>query len=156
MPARGVGIQMKVQQATPIRAAVRDAQGQWHVAGHWISAAGGGCGAPSRASVNPDWNRDFGLATGRRWVRHTGTVPHTRINVLIHHPMDTGFVAGIPRFHLERVAVRTPSGASVLEAMLSAAVSENPILSFDLPGTDTVAVEARDNNGNPFVVEWVN
>lgn len=42
-----IGFRIKVQQATPVRAAALTDDGVWHVGGRVVEAAGGGCTAPS-------------------------------------------------------------------------------------------------------------
>ncbi|MEL7043926.1 MAG: thiosulfate oxidation carrier protein SoxY [Pseudomonadota bacterium] len=46
-----VSFNFKVQQGTPLRAAVLDREGVWHVGGVYLDAAGGGCTQPSVGPV---------------------------------------------------------------------------------------------------------
>jgi sulfur-oxidizing protein SoxY len=41
-----IGLRLKLQQATPVRAAARTGDGVWHVGGVFVDAAGGGWGGP--------------------------------------------------------------------------------------------------------------
>lgn len=142
-----VGFRIKVQQTTPVRAAALTADGVWHVGGRIVDAAGGGCTAPSVGSANPDWASRLGEVSGRLWQREDGT----RLRVKIMHPMDTGLVDGIPAFYLEELEFHDPAGRSLARLLLFEPVSENPVITLDLPAAESVFLEGRDNNGNPVV-----
>jgi sulfur-oxidizing protein SoxY len=140
-----VGIRIKVQQATPVRAAALTEDGVWHVGGQIVEAAGGGCTAPSVGSANADWASRLGEVTGRLWQRPDGT----RVRLRIMHPMDTGLGGGIPAFYIEELALEDSDGEVLTRLAMFEPVAENPVLTIDLPKTDHVALQARDNNGNP-------
>ncbi len=140
-----IGFRLKVQQTTPVRAAVLTGDGVWHVGGRIVGAAGGGCTAPSLGSANPDWSSRLGEVSARLWQKPRAT----RLRLRVMHPMDTGLVDGIPAFYLERLALRDAQGDVLSRLKLFEPVAENPMLTFDLPKLDRVTVEARDNNGNP-------
>ncbi len=82
-----VGLRIKVEQTTPIRAAARTPDGVWHVAARMVEAAGGGCSAPAQAHANANWMATLGK-TRARVVRGQGE--EARITLRIRHPMDTG------------------------------------------------------------------
>lgn len=50
-----ISFRFKVEQSTPVRAAARTKDGVWHVGGAWLSAAGGGCTAPSHGTGEGMW-----------------------------------------------------------------------------------------------------
>lgn len=142
-----IGFRIKVQQATPVRAAVLTDEGVWHVGGRIVDAAGGGCTAPSIGSANADWASRLGEVSGRLW-RGDGSA---RLRLRVMHPMDTGLVAGIPAFYIEELKVHDADRNLLTEIRLYEPVSENPLLTIDLPDVDRLAVSGRDNNGNPVV-----
>jgi sulfur-oxidizing protein SoxY len=142
-----VAFRIKVQQATPVRAAALTGDGVWHVGGRVVEAAGGGCTAPSLGSGNPDWASRLGEVSGRLWQRDDGT----RLRVRIMHPMDTGLVDGIPAFYLEELEFRDAGGRRLARLQLFEPVSENPVITLDLPAVESVSIDGRDNNGNPVV-----
>ncbi|PVV26587.1 MAG: quinoprotein dehydrogenase-associated SoxYZ-like carrier [gamma proteobacterium symbiont of Ctena orbiculata] len=140
-----VGFRIKVQQATPIRAAVLTQDGQWHVGGRIVDAAGGGCTLPSLGSENSDWASRMGEVIGRLWSNKDST----RLRLRIMHPMDTGLVPGIPAFYINRLEFLDPKGETLSRLFLYEPVSENPVITLDLPQRDSVIVIGTDNNGNP-------
>jgi len=142
-----IGFRLKVQQATPVRAAALTEDGVWHVGGRIVEAAGGGCTAPSLGSVNADWASRLGEVSGRLWLSED----KARLRMRIMHPMDTGLVAGIPAFYIEDLELRDEHGAVLTRLFLFEPVSENPVLTIDLPKVNRVALRGRDNNGNPVI-----
>lgn len=143
-----LSFRVKLQQSTPVRAAARTADGQWHVGGTWVNTTGGGCSAPSVGSASPAWLSRLGQVSGRLWSRPEGA----RLRVRIIHPMDTGLAADIPAFYLESLEIRSGAGAPLMRIHAFEPVSENPLFTVDLPGHlapgEALAVSGRDNNGN--------
>ncbi len=148
MQARPViSLNFKVQQATPLRAAVLDGNRVWRVGGVLLDASGGGCTQPSVGSAGSDWADQLGEVSARLWRRDEGQ----RLRLRIMHPMDTGLAASIPVFYIERVELSSPAGEPLALIHLYEPVAENPTLSVDLPGqiaAPGVHLFARDNNGN--------
>jgi sulfur-oxidizing protein SoxY len=140
-----IGLRIKLQQATPVRAAAQTPDGVWHVGGQDVDAAGGGCTVPSVGSGDADWAARLGQVSARLWPRGNSM----RLRARIIHPMDTGLVPGIPAFYLERLELRGPRGGLLARLQLHEPVAENPVLSFDLPRFSWVSLAGRDNDGNP-------
>ncbi len=140
-----IGVRIKVQQATPVRAAALTADGVWHVGGALVDAAGGGCTAPSLGSGSADWAERLGEVSARLWRRQD----YSRLRARVIHPMDTGLVAGIPAFYLETLEVRDDADTPVTRISLYEPVAENPLLTLDLPVVKRISLQGRDNNGNP-------
>lgn len=138
---------IKLDQRTPVRAAVQRADGSWLVAAHWIDAAGGGCSAPPVSRVKGDWAEHLGEIRGRRWREAEGG---QRLRIGLRHPMDTGLVENIPAYHLETLDVSDTQGRSLARLRMWAAVAEDPALTLILDGTAPLAVEARDTNGRIY------
>lgn len=141
-----LAFRFKVEQATPVRAAVLDGDGTWHVGGAWISAAGGGCTTPSVGTGNPIWQERIGEVAARLWPRAEG---RQRLRFRVIHPMDTGLAAGIPVFHLEYLDILAEDDTPWARLMLFEPVSENPIISLELLGSGPIQIKGRDIQGNP-------
>lgn len=135
----------KIDQGTPIRAAVETHSGSWHIGGTVIDAAGGGCAAPAAAYANADWDEHLGEVRGRIWPE-TG-----RVRMIVDHPMDTGLADGIPVFIIKNLAISTPDGTRLARIEMHEPVNEDPALSLFFAGNtlgDALRVHGRDNNGN--------
>ena len=139
-----VSVRIKLDQRTPVRAAVLTGDGRWHVNGAWIDAAGGGCSAPPVSRVRGDWAEHLGEVRAR-------AVPvgdEARLRVAIRHPMDTGLVGNTPLYHVEELTVSR--GETRLASMkLWAAVAEDPAFGLIVPAAagDTLTIRGRDTNG---------
>lgn len=142
-----VSLRIKVQQATPVRAAVLTGDGVWHVGGAELDAAGGGCTAPSVGNADPYWESHLGEIASRRFSNASSS----RYRFKVIHPMDTGLVNNIPEFFLEQLEVRDEAGTAVVKMELYPPVSENPVFTFDLKHNDrSHSLWMRDNSGNEF------
>lgn len=146
-----IGFAFKIQQATPLRAAMRTADGTWHVGGTWIDAQGGGCTAPSVASGSPIWETKLGETVARLWSpdpenKHAGA----RLKFRVIHPMDTGLAAGIPAFYISEVTIADASGDTLARITPYEPVSENPVFTLDFGAAGPVTLSGHDNNGNRF------
>lgn len=150
-----LGLRLKLQQSSPVRAAARTADGTWHVGGTWVTATGGGCTAPSTGSSSPEWLERLNEVSGRIFPRIDGG---ERVRLRIIHPMDTGLAAGIPVFHIEQLTLANEGGAPLMRIETYEPVSENPLFTVDLPpgaaGAGRVRATGRDNNGNR-IDAWV-
>lgn len=142
-----IAFRFKIQQATPVRAAMRTADGVWHVGGKWINAEGGGCTAPSIASGSPAWVTRLGEVSARLWPRGPSK---QRLRLRVIHPMDTGLAAGIPVFHITDMRITSADGDLLAKIKPYEPVSENPVLTVDLEHRGAVEISGRDNNGNRF------
>lgn len=143
-----LALRMKVQEATPIRAAALTADGTWHVGGVRVDAAGGGCTTPSAAQASRLWETALNAVQGRLWTRPEGG---TRLRLRILHPMDTGLADGIPAMFLEDLRVTDPDGVLLARIAPAEPVAENPVFTLDLgPGVAArgVLLAGRDTQGN--------
>ena len=150
-----VSFRFKLEQASPVRAAVRTSDGVWHVGGVLVDSAGGGCTAPGATRSDGSWAQTLGAVTGR--VFPSSAAPGepsggalTRLRVRVMHPMDTGLVGGIPAFYVNRLALRDAQGRELLRLNAFEPVSENPVFSFDFadPPPGRLRLLGTDNNGN--------
>lgn len=141
-----LAIRMRIEQATPLRAAVLTADGVWHIGSSLIDAAGGGCTAPSVVRSQPGWDERLGQVLGGRYPREN----FSRLRLDVSHPMDNGLVGGIAEFFIEHAELFDAQGQSLATLELFPAVSENPSLGFDLLDQGATRLTLRDNNGNQF------
>jgi sulfur-oxidizing protein SoxY len=118
-----VATRIKLDQRTPVRAAVLTGDGIWHVAGSWIDAAGGGCSAPPVSRVKGDWADHLGEARAGAWPEAAG---QTRLRMTFRHPMDTGLVENIAAYNIERLTIRDADGAVLGEMKINGSVAEDP------------------------------
>lgn len=143
-----VATRIKLDQRTPVRAAVLTADGVWHVAGAWVDAAGGGCSAPPLSRVRGDWADHLGELRGAVWSGSEAT----RVRLSLRHPMDTGLVENIPAYNIDALTVSDADGRALARMTVHGAVSEDPAFTLLLaPGlVGGLAVAARDTGGYEF------
>jgi len=142
-----VATRIKLDQRTPVRAAVQTADGTWHVAGSWVDAAGGGCSAPPASRVKGDWAQHLGEVRGAAWIEGG----ETRLRVSFRHPMDTGLVENIPAYNIESLKVTGADGTELSRMTVYGSVSEDPMFTLQVPRTaGPITVAARDTSGLEF------
>ena len=143
-----IGLRLKLQQATPIRAAARTGDGVWHVGGVFVDAAGRRLHFSALAHGDPQWERHLGEVQGRAWGQAAdGAV---RVRFRIRHPMDTGLAPGIPAFYLENLAVHDGQGRELGQIDTFEPVSENPVFTLEVspsPASRTLRLTGRDTTG---------
>jgi sulfur-oxidizing protein SoxY len=141
-----IGFRFKLEQASPVRAAVKLADGRWVVGGTLVDSSGGGCTVPGATRKDGSWTQTLGDVSGRLFSRPDAT----RLRIRLMHPMDTGLVGGIPAFYVNRLSVQDGTGRELARLQTWEPVSENPVLSFDfaVPPEGGVKLVGGDNNGN--------
>ena len=146
-----LALRMKVEQATPVRAAALTGDGVWHVGSVFLDAAGGGCSAPAMARQDADWSETVGHAQGKLYRELDGMV---RARFRVRHPMDTGLARdNTPSFFIENLDFRTKGGVQLATLELREPVSEDPTLTVlvRLPLGDTgLLIDGRDNQGEIY------
>lgn len=146
-----IGLQFRVQQATPVHALIQDGSGLWHVGRNYVDASGGGCTAPKTEAASDDWASNLGQIQGRLFNRSTH-----RLKVQVSHPMDTGLVEGVPAFWLNEITLTDQDATALGHLNLSSPVSSNPRLTFSFPkaqapeGLEGYQLQLKDNDGNDF------
>ncbi len=142
-----VAFRFKLEQASAVRAAVRLADGRWVVGGAWVDSAGGGCTASGQSRKDGTWAKTLGEVSGKLFTPMPGT---SRLRLKVMHPMDTGLVAGIPAFYLNRLSLRDGDDRELARLQGFEPLSENPVFSFDFtsPPRGGVQIVGTDNNGN--------
>lgn len=142
-----IGFRFKLEQASPVRAAVLTKAGRWHVGGTLVDSAGGGCTVSGATRADGSWSQTLGQVSGRVFDRGA---QGTRVRLRVMHPMDTGLVNGVPAFYVNRLSVQDGSGRELARLQSFEPVSENPVFSFDFaqPPEGGVRLVGSDNNGN--------
>jgi len=144
-----LSFRIKVGQATPVRAAVLDKDGVWHVGGTFVDASGGGCSQPAVAYGNDDWVKRLAEIRGQIW-RKPGSKA-SKMRIVIRHPMDTGLADGIPSFYLEKLEMKGSGGENIGTLYIKEPLSENPTLTlFPIlkEATSSLQVKGRDTEGH--------
>ncbi|MEO0423311.1 MAG: quinoprotein dehydrogenase-associated SoxYZ-like carrier [Pseudomonadota bacterium] len=146
-----IGLRLKLEQASPVRAAVLTDEGIWHVGGMWVDAAGGGCTAPSNGRAQGNWAETLGQISYRTWADEDRL---RRLRVRVMHPMDTGLAPGIPAFYIERLELHDEEGELLGRLLTYEPISENPFFTLDFgqgqEAVKAVRLSGRDINGNRF------
>ncbi|MGK9418422.1 quinoprotein dehydrogenase-associated SoxYZ-like carrier [Pseudomonas cedrina] len=141
-----LSIRVRIEQATPLRAAVLTKDGLWHVGSALIDAAGGGCTAPSVVRTQPGWEDHLGEVLGGRYPR----AEFSRVKLHVAHPMDNGMISGIPEFFINHAELRGDYNRLLARLELFPAVSENPNLAFDIEDPGPTRLTLRDTSGSQF------
>lgn len=143
-----ISMRLKVEQATPVRAAAQTSDGIWHVGSVFLEAAGGGCSSPAMARGDADWSKTLGETQGRIWREANG---NARLRLRMRHPMDTGLAKdNTPAFYIEQLTLKDGAGADVGKLELFEPVAEDPTLTLLIKNASTsgdITVLGRDNNG---------
>jgi sulfur-oxidizing protein SoxY len=146
-----ISFRFKLEQASPVRAAVQTADGQWHVGSTWVESAGGGCTVSGASRKDGSWSRTLGDVSARLFsAAPEQSLPAARLRLRVMHPMDTGLVGGVPAFFVNRLVLRDAAEREWARLQVFEPVSENPVFSFDFakapPGP--LRIVGVDNNGN--------
>jgi sulfur-oxidizing protein SoxY len=154
-----VSFRFKLEQASPVRVAVKTRDGVWHVGGVFIDSAGGGCTAAGATLRDASWTKSLGDVSAKVFAQsvpaagsNTGSklLTGTRLRLRVMHPMDTGLVGGIPAFYVNKLSLQEASGRELMRLNTFEPISENPVFSFDFPGAPKGQLQlvGTDNNGN--------
>ncbi|MCW2237828.1 quinoprotein dehydrogenase-associated SoxYZ-like carrier [Azospirillum canadense] len=144
-----VGTRIRVQQATPVRAAARTPDGVWHIGGRLVDAAGGGCTAPPVTYAARDWADHVGEVQARAWPP-SGDDKTARVRFRVRHPMDNGLIAGIPAYFIETLSLRDSNGTDLARIDVLEPVSENPVFTLDVTpaaASRALTLVGRDTQG---------
>lgn len=143
-----LAFRIRMEQASPVRAFVQTRDGRWHVGSTWVQAAGGGCTVPGLTRADGSWSRTLGQVQARFFSNVIEGSRRLRLRVM--HPMDTGLVAGVPAFYIEQLELQDSGGQAWWRLALHEPVSENPLITFELPvqSPPSFRLIGRDNNGN--------
>ena len=145
------GFRIKLEQATPLRAAALTDEGIWLVGGRWVDSAGGGCTQPSAGRVSGNWHETIGQFRALTF----GEAEHiSRVRFRIMHPMDTGLSPGIPAFYIDRITVSDAADVPLATLNVFEPISENPYFTLDLADLaaerQPLKFAVHDIGGNEF------
>ncbi|WP_300648186.1 quinoprotein dehydrogenase-associated SoxYZ-like carrier [Hydrogenophaga sp.] len=148
-----LAFRIRMEQASPVRALVQTRDGAWHVGSTWVQAAGGGCTVPGATRADGSWSRTLNQVQARFF--NNVLEGSRRLRVRVMHPMDTGLVAGVPAFYIEQLQLVDGAGAPWWRLALHEPVSENPLITLELPPQNGGGFRllGRDNNGNRIDAE---
>ena len=148
-----LAFRVRMEQASPVRALVKTRDGQWHAGGTWVQAAGGGCTVAGATRTDGSWSRTLNQVQARFFTNVMDNSQRLRVRIM--HPMDTGLVAGIPAFYIETLQLVDHAERVWWRLALHEPVSENPMLTFELPvrPEGVLRLVGRDNNGNRINIE---
>ncbi len=148
-----LAFRIRLEQASPIRCLVQTQDGRWHVGGAMAQAAGGGCTVAGVTRADGTWSKTLNQVQARFFINLADNSRRLRLQIM--HPMDTGLVAGIPAFYLERLELRDSAGQPWWRLQLHEPVSENPLITLELPpqGPREFRLLGQDNNGNRIDAE---
>ncbi len=150
-----LGLSFRLEQASPVRVAVRGRDGAWRVGSTWIESAGGGCTVSGATRADGSWPRTLGQVAARLFPVSPDPAAAARLRLRVMHPMDTGLVDGIPAFHLQRLELRE-AGRVLMRLAIGEPVSENPVFTIDLADRPRgpLRLLGQDNNGNR-IDQWI-
>jgi sulfur-oxidizing protein SoxY len=150
-----LGLSFRLEQASPVRVAVRGGDGTWRVGSTWIESAGGGCTVSGATRTDGSWPRTLGQVGARLFPVSPDPAAAARLRLRVMHPMDTGLVDGIPAFHLQRLELRE-AGRVLMRLSIGEPVSENPVFTIDLADRPRgpLRLLGQDNNGNR-IDQWI-
>jgi sulfur-oxidizing protein SoxY len=145
-----LSFRFKLEQASPIRAAVLLPDGKWKVGSAFIDASGGGCTVPGTTRKDGTWSKTLNQVSSKVFDGLDKQSGSLRLRLRVQHPMDTGLVAGIPAFYIQQMRLKDGNGKVLARLFPFEPVSENPLFSFDFKTmpAGTISLEGRDNNGN--------
>lgn len=143
-----ISLNMKIAQGTPLRAAVKDKDGLWHIGSAQIKSFGGGCSVASVASTLADKEKQFG-----QYKINIFELEHkNRIKLSIYHPMDTGLFIGNPEFFINEIKI-TKDNKTLALIKTYASISENPRFIFETSKkSKDYTIQINDTDGNEFLI----
>ena len=153
-PIEAVGMNVRLEDDSPVRAALKDSSGIWHVGSKMVFVKSpGGCSLPS---CDPETQTcetaELGKILISQFNREAGA---WRVKTKINHPMDTGFVVAddgdvVPSYYIDQINFSDENGTiAVMETY--AALSTNPVIMLDLPSRgQNVRINVRDIKGLHF------
>ena len=143
-----ISLNMKIAQGTPLRAAIKDKNGLWHISSAEIKSFGGGCSVSSEASLL-EISQDL---FGKYKIKTFNINNRKRIKLSIYHPMDTGLFVGNPEFFINKVTIKADDKIKA-QIRTYASVSENPRLIFeDKASKNNYEIILEDTDGNIFKI----
>jgi sulfur-oxidizing protein SoxY len=150
-----IGFRFKLEQASPVRAAVQTKNGQWFVGSTWVDSSGGGCTASGASRNDGTWSQTLGQGQAKVYGQSAAIgEAGARLRLRVMHPMDTGLVGGVPAFFVNKLSVRDADGRELARVLTFEPVAENPVFSFDFATAPRapLSISGSDNNGNKIAL----
>tara|TARA_B100000686_G_scaffold54455_1_gene58667 strand:+ start:12746 stop:13636 length:891 start_codon:yes stop_codon:yes gene_type:complete len=149
-----LGMNVRLEDDSPVRAAVLDENGIWNVGSKMVFVASpGGCSSPScDPAVEVCKQGEIGKIAVKQYGREGKA---ERIKLKITHPMETGFVINvdgeiIPEYYINRIHVDDINGP-IADIATYAALSSDPVILLDLPEKgQSIRVHVKDSHGLEF------
>ena len=145
-----LSFRFKLEQASPIRAAVLLPDGTWKVGSAFIEASGGGCTVSGATRKDGSWSKTLNQVSSKLFDGSDNQKGSLRLRLRVQHPMDTGLVSGVPAFYIQQIRLKNSQGDTLARLFPFEPISENPLFSFDFisPPIGDLSLEGKDNNGN--------
>lgn len=137
-----LSFEVTIDQATPVRAAMRTADGVWHVGGVWVDAGGGACMAATLPVAAAGQTAQHGRMMARLWSRGDGQ----RLKIALP--------AGSERAAARRpqaIVVRDAAGRRLARIVPGPGLAADAVLALDLDERGPVEVTATQRDGAPIV-----
>ena len=153
-PIESIGMNVRLEDDSPVRAAIKDTNGIWHVGSKMVFVSSpGGCSSPACDPVTEICDPgEIGKLALKQYDREAGA---GRLKIKIIHPMDTGFVSSpegemIPEYFIDSIFVDDIDGP-IAELETYAALSADPVILIDLPEQgQSIRVKVQDSHGLEF------
>ncbi len=150
-----VGMNIRLEQNSPVRAAILDDKGVWNVGTKMVYVSSpGGCSLPAcDPTIEKCTTSEIGKVTLRKYKRSAGA---WRVKLKITHPMDTGLVKdlstglSIPEHFINWIYFKDETGP-IADAQTYGALSADPVILLDFSKeVKNISVNATDSNGTKF------
>ena len=149
-----IGMNVRLEDDSPVRAAVKDKDGLWHIGSKMVFVSSpGGCSSPSCDVTTEICDPgEIGKLILKNYDREAGA---GRLKIKIIHPMDTGLVSSpageiIPEYFINSIFLDDIDGPiAVMETY--AALSTDPVILIDLAEKgQSIRAKAKDSHGLEF------
>ena len=134
-----IGFSFEVTQATPLRAAVRTADGVWHIGGAWVDAQGGGCAPPRLSVVDTVGGSSSTVVEARSWLRANGG-QRLKVRIVLPEPARA----------LDEITVRDVQGRVHARIVPGRPLAREPVFALDIASRESLQIEARDSKGKRY------
>ena len=149
-----LGMNVRLEDDSPIRAAILDKDGNWNIGSKMVFVANaGGCSTPAcEPGIEVCEPGIVGKIVVKEYEREAGA---QRIKLKITHPMETGFVVDvdgeiIPEYFVKTIHVDDRDGP-IADIITYAALSSDPVILLDLPEKgQSVRIHVVDSHGLEF------
>lgn len=141
-----ISTNIKVAQATPLRAFVKDSKNLWHIGSANILSNGGGCDISAIIKEGGDFGPKLGKTKGSLKYEDGKTY----INSSIFHPMETGLFFGNHPYFVKNIEISS-NGKIITTVKTTAAISQNPRITFVTKGKiDNIELSFEDSDVDTY------